>query len=126
LPAIAFSISSVSAFDPVDTPRRVNEFGEVVEIQPMIFERIPLMNGLKIIDRTDGSPHEVAVYKATAEAAGTVVAADIFDYYEYNLPKLGWDTVPGHRGYFINSSEELRIIPRNRQDILTVTFKLQR
>jgi hypothetical protein len=99
---------------------------EEIELQPMIFEHVPLMPGLKVIDRLDGSPHEVAVYKAVTEAAGTVVADDIFDYYEYNLPKQGWDVVPGHRGYFVNSSEELRITQHTRQDVLTVTFKLHK
>jgi hypothetical protein len=100
--------------------------GEEHERQPMIFEHVPLMQGLKIIDRQDGGLTEVAVYQVIVEASGSINADDIYEYYEYNLPKLGWDSVSSHRGTFRNSAEELFIIPQPRGDVLTATFKLNR
>lgn len=92
------------------------------EHRSLIFENVPLMPGLKIIDKGDGRPDEVAVYRVLTEASVNLVADDIYDYYEYTLPKHHWEIIPNRRGAFINNAQELLIRPQTQNDVLTVIF----
>ena len=100
-------------------------YAEQVDSRHLIFSEIPIMSGLNITEFFGGNPDDVDVRVVEAEASGSLVAEDIYEYYEDHLQKLKWQTVKGRRGVFERGDERLVIKVRNFDDDLIIVFILK-